>query len=139
MSNRSPIYQYKIAANYNVSAGSLVNIETIKPTGDAYFFAPAAQFHHAPGARLGRLNGVGFRRGYPFVDWLMTLTIAQYEYLKTTYCSGGFSGEVTINTRLGTSAYFRCNAVIDVPETEGNGEYYAFPAIKIHFTKVTPL
>lgn len=139
MSNRSPAYQYKIAANYNVSANSLVNVETIKPTNDVYFFAPAAQFHSSPGARVGRLNGVGFRRGFTFVDWLMTLTVAQYEYLKSTYCNGGFEGLVTINTRLGTSAYSRCNAVISVPETEGNGEYYAFPSIKIHFSRIVVL
>lgn len=139
MSNRSPIYQYKIAANYNVAAGSLINIETIKPTNDAYFFAPSALFHSAPGSRVGRLTGLGFRRGFPFVDWLMTLTLAQYEYLKTTYCSGGFSGFVTINTTLGTSTYYRCNAVMDVPETEGNGEYYAFKNIRIRFTRLVAL
>src|SRR5690242_3219496 len=102
------VSSYKIAAGYNVALNSLVNIETIKPTNDQYFYAPKAIPYGSPGVKRVKLDGVGYRAGYPSVDWQFgVLTRAQYEYLKTTYCAGGYSGQVTVYTTVSGNTYAR--------------------------------
>lgn len=135
------LYDYRIAANNNVALNSLVNIESITPTSDIPFFAPSAYFHSTPGTRRARLNGQGYRAGFPAVDWVFgAMTQRQYDYLISNFCTtGAYSGPVTIYTKVGRLSYARYNAVIDVPETEGSGEYYAFKAIRIRFTRLVAL
>jgi len=134
-------YQYAIAANYNVAANSLVNIETIKPTGDIYnFFAPKAYGFYDPGARKVRGDGTILMVGFPVVTWVFdVMTRLQHEYLISNFSTGGnsYSGKVTINTRLGTSAYSRMNAVMVLPKTiEADGPTYAFRNYRVEFTRL---
>lgn len=135
------ISDYRIAAGYNVALGSLVNIERIKPTNDQYFFAPYAIGSGSPGQKKVKLNGPSYRSGYPSVDWVFgVLTRVQYEYLKTTYCGGGFTGEVTIYTTVSGNSYSRYNAVIDVPPTiEIQNSFYAPHPVVVHMTHLIPL
>lgn len=132
---------YRIAATYNVALGSLVNIEAIRPTNDRYFYAPQAIPYGSPGLKRIKLNGVSARAGYPSVDWLFAmLTRAQYEYLRNTYCAGGYSGQVTIYTTVSGNTYARYNAVIDVPETSTIAEgFYAYKRVAIRFTHLVAL
>ena len=135
------VSSYKIAAGYNVALNSLVNIETIKPTNDQYFYAPKAIPYGSPGAKKVKLNGVSYRSGYPYVDWLFgVLTRAQYEYLKTTYCSGGYTGLVTVYTTVSGSTYARYNAVIDVPETAAITDgFYAYKNVAVRLSHLVAL
>ena len=132
---------YKIAAGYNVALNSLVNIETIKPTNEQYFYAPKAIPYGSPGAKKVKLNGVSYRSGYPYVDWQFgVLTRAQYEYLKTTYCSGGYSGQVTIYTTVSGNTYARYNAVIDIPETAAIPDgFYAYKNVAVRMSHLVAL
>ncbi len=135
------ISDYRIAANYNVALNSLVNIERIKPTDDQYFFAPAAIPFGSPGLKRVKLDGSGFRAGYPSVEWRFdVLTRAQYEYLKSTYCSGGYTGKVTVYTTVSGSTYARYNAVIDVPETITiSSGFYAYRAVSVRLSHLVAL
>lgn len=137
----APFYQYAIAPNYNVSANSLVNIETIKPTNDIYyFFAPKAYGFYDPGQRKVRGDGTILMVGFPVVTWVFdVMTRLQHEYLIATYSTGGntYSGKVTINTRLGTSTYVRMNAIMVLPKTiEADGPVYAFRNYRVEFTRL---
>lgn len=137
----NPLEQYKIAATYNVALNSLVNIEAIKPTSDQYFYAPKAIPYGSPGIKRVKLDGVSYRAGYSAVDWLFAvLTRLQYEYLRNTFCAGGYSGQVTIYSTLSSSVYQRFNAVIDVPETIAISDgFYAYKNVAIHFTHLVAL
>jgi hypothetical protein len=136
-----PFYQYKLASGWNVAAGSLVNIESIKPTGDTYyFFAPKAYGFYDPGQRKVRGDGTILMVGFPLVTWEFdVITRLQHEYLIATYSTGGntYSGKVTINTRLGTSTYVRYNAVMIIPKPiEADGATYAFRNYRVLFTRL---
>lgn len=135
------VSSYKIAAGYNVALGSLVNIESIRPTNDQYFYAPKAIPYGSPGAKKIKLNGVSYRSGYPYVDWQFgVLTRAQYEYLKTTYCSGGYTGQVTVYTTVSGNTYARYNAVIDVPETAAIPDgFYAYKNVAVRLSHLVAL
>ncbi len=125
-----PTEDYRLAANHNVALVSLVNIQTIKPTGDRYFPAPQAYGFGSPGQLGYRLyESLGFRRGFKRVVWLLHVASRpQYEYLSTNYCGGELSGLVTIYTTVGKSTYARYNATMSLPapdEAPGS-EFYAF-------------
>lgn len=135
------VSSYKIAAGYNVALNSLINIEAIRPTNDQYFYAPKAIPYGSPGAKRVKLNGVSYRSGYPYVDWQFgVLTRVQFEYLKTTYCSGGYSGQVTVYTTVSGSTYQRYNAVIDVPETAAISDgFFAYKNVAVRFSHLVAL
>ena len=114
---RSPLYDYRLAPGYNVALDALTNIELIKPTGDIYFYPPRVYPTYNPGLYRIRGDGSVYLAGYGAQLWHFgVLTYAQYEYLRTTYCSGGFSGPLTIYTRLATVFYQRCNAMLILPK-----------------------
>jgi hypothetical protein len=134
--------QHSIAAGNNVALASLNLIERIKPGGDQYYYvAPQVIPHGSPGARIARLNGLSYRHGYPYVDWLFSvMTRLQYEYMKTTYCAGGYSGLVTVYTTVSSMTYVRYNAVLDVPETEAIADgFYAFQKIPIRLSHLVAI
>lgn len=133
-----PLQQYKIASGYNVAAGSLVNIETILPTNDVYFYSPKALGFYDPGQEKVRGDGTILYAGFPYLYWeIDAITRAQDAYLKTTYCSGGFSGKVTINTTLGTTTFSRMNAVMILPKNiDSDGQFFATQKYKIKMTRL---
>lgn len=141
MTTRTPTSNYKIAATYNVALNSLTNIELIKPTGDQYFYAPLAIPFGSPGARRVRLDGTSIDAGYPSVEWRFgVLTRLQYEYLKSTYGAGGYSGQVTILTTLSSNTYARYNAIIDIPETRAIGSgFFAFRDVSVRMSHLVAL
>jgi hypothetical protein len=114
----NPVYSYKIGVGYNVASGSLVNIETIRPTNDRLFYPPDTYGSYRSGLRKTRLNGLDFLSGYPSLVWRFDyMTRAQLRYLMDTYCSSGLSGKVTINTTTNnTTTYSRLNAVMHLPD-----------------------
>ena len=109
-------YTYKIAAGANNAAG-LVNIEEITPSSDKAFFAPVAYSNYTPGQRKLRGSGTVYMSGFAFATWeFAVLTRKQFQYLQDTYCASGWSGEVTIATRVSREAYVNYSAVMILPD-----------------------
>ena len=136
-------YDYRIAANHGVALGSLTNIENITPSSDRAFFYPKGSPFYNVGNIKIRGDGKGYTSGFASIEWeCAVLTRAQYLYLKTTYCAGGYSGFVTIYTRTGGTAYTRYNAVIHVPkevDIETQWRQTAYEDVKILFTRLVAL
>lgn len=111
------LYDYRIAAGWNVALGSLTNIETIVPSGSRRFFAPVAQPLFDPGIEKNPGDGSVSFSGYPEVTWLFdAMHNLQYFYLRDTVLSGLYRGKVTIYTRLATTTYSRKNAWMNLPK-----------------------
>jgi hypothetical protein len=111
------IYDYRIAAGHNNTAG-LVNVEDIAPPGDRAFYPPSAYSSYNVGAIRLRLDGTAYTAGMPSVEWLFdVMTRAQWRYLQDTYTVGGnsHSGKVTVRTRDMDGAYTNYNAVMILP------------------------
>jgi len=137
-----PQYQYKIAAGHDLPSGSLTNIEAIKPTNDRYFYAPEGYYAINPGTIRLRLDGTNYETGYPSTRWrFMTMTRAQYQYLISTYSTGGnsYSGNVTINTRDATAGtYVKRNAIMHIPTPEQlTPNFTVVQNIEIKFSRLT--
>lgn len=132
-----PAEQYAIAAGLNVPYGSLVNIELILPGGDEYFAGPKALPLYDDGEVDPILDGDLQERGYASVTWFFTrLTYAQYSYLKTTYCNGGLSGDVTIYTTLGDTTFYRMNAKIHLKKPKDLRSEYRYQDAEVLFVKL---
>jgi hypothetical protein len=137
------MFDSRIAATWNVALNSLVNIETIKPSNDPYkFVAPVVYGTYYAGIQRTRGDGTITLSGSAYLVWLFkVLTRLQYEYLRTTYCSGGFSGKVTIYSRAGTSTYARYNAVMVLPAGTApvDGQFYAFKDYPVQMTRLVAI
>jgi len=107
-------YNYAIGAGYGLALSSLAYLEEIIPTGDTdTIVAPQGLGLFRYGNALVRGDGTNAYNGYPAQDWLLAgLTRNGYQYIRTTFCGGGYSGKVTINTRAGATAYARYNAIL---------------------------
>ncbi len=133
------LQQYKIAAGYNVSANSLVNIESIIPSSDRNFFVLRSFGTYDPGVIRIKSDGLDYEAGYPSIQWVFSvMTFAQYKYLKDTYCSGRYRGATTINTKLNdNTSYVRRNAIIVVPkEFELTKHLNGYENVPIGFTRI---
>lgn len=134
-------WDYRLAATHNVALVSLVNIESITPTGDRAFKAPKAYGLQNPGMPEKRGDGTIYLRGYASVAWRFdALTWKQYEYLKSTYCAGGLSGKVTIYTRtnITTPTYTRYNAILELPKlADTDSEYFGSKQIDVLMSRLT--
>lgn len=106
---------YKIAAGYN-EAGTLAAITGIIPTDDQVFLEPLGFGFYSAGEFRPRADGLRYLAGFGSTKWIFSaLTPAQYAYLRTTYCNGGYSGKVTIRTPTGTTTWANFNAVMQLP------------------------
>lgn len=118
--------QDKIAAGWDVVSGSLTLLTSISVSGQP-IFGPEVIRHYNPGIYKIQGNGLVKTIGYKSVKWHFgILTYDQWAYLSTTYCSGGYSGKVTVSTNLGTSTYVRMNAILilPVPDTLQGKNWY---------------
>lgn len=132
--------QESIAAGWNVSLGSLVNIATITPAGDEQFAPPKSLPLYDDG--LVKIDGDGNIKllGYASTSWMFTrLTYAQYWYLKNTYCSGGLSGPVTILTSVAgnvTTTWTRLNAIMILKKPKEQRSEYRYQDVEVLFTRL---
>lgn len=135
------LYDYRIKAGWNQALVDLVNIEDITPSTDVAFYPPEGISSFTPGAFRVRGDGLVTTAGYGSVTWVFgLLTRLQYKYLMDTYGGGGYSGKVTIYTRVGASAYGRYNAVIRIPpssELKRQGVYWT--DVPIRFIRLEAL
>ncbi len=129
--------EYKIASGYN-STLSLVNIEDITVSGERFKPLSGVGRYRAGDMRVNA-NGTYYAEGYASVSWLFAgITRAQYEYLKTTFCSGGYSGLVTINTRLEGDSYVTRNAVMLIPQTADTSRRWGYYTdFELRFTRLS--
>lgn len=133
---------YRIAAGHDVALGSLVNIETIKPSTDHYsFYGPKAIGSYDPGQPNVRGDGLYSFSGFPSVAWIFdVMTRTQLAYARTTWCNGGWSGYVTIYTTTGGTTYARYNAnlLISLPN-QFDGAFFANKGVKFVMTRLIAL
>lgn len=140
----SMIFQpdYQIAVGNNNTAG-LVAIESITPAGDTRNFQPVRAFwDYDPGVRKVRADGTDYFAGYAVHGWTCAvLTKLQWQYLKDTYCNGGYSGAVTIRTRFGQpNTYANFNAVLRIPKESETGQAGPFYRdVRLLFTRLVAL
>lgn len=134
-------HSHSIAAGHDVALVSLVNIEDITPSSDRAFNYPLASPLYNPGNYRIRGDGTVYVSGFPSIDWkFVGMTKKQYEYARTTWCAGGWSGYVTIYTRPGTEAYARYNAVLTIPKpTDVTWSVSAFSDVVFKFTRLVAL
>ena len=107
---------YKLAAGHNNAAGLAV-VEGVKPSGDIYAFTyPKSLGTGDPGQRETREDGLDYFAGYLYDEWhYAVMTRIQRNYLRTTYCASGYSGKVTVRTRVDAETYANYNAAIHIP------------------------
>lgn len=115
--------EYQLAAAHNNAAG-LAAIEGVLPAGETRpFIAPTVRTGYTQGQLIIRGDGSGTFAGFPAVVWTFSwITFAQREYLRTTYCGAGWTGQVTVRTRLTAGgAYANYNATMLLPQpSEGD-------------------
>lgn len=128
---------YAIASGYDVALGSLVNAETVFRSG-VYFALVKGRGSYNPGERTTRGNGRDFFEGYTSLTWLVDVNIySVLDSLRSTYCAGGWDGEVTINTTLGGIAYARRNTIMKLtPPNEVDGMFTAMKRYPILMTQI---
>lgn len=108
----------QIAAGHNNTAG-LTNIGLIVPASHIAFPEPVVMPYHNPGILKIRTDGAVATIGFPSQVWMMPfLTYTHYDYLLETYCGDGYSGKVTIRTRIRKNPYANYNATLVVPTPE---------------------
>lgn len=109
--------EYKLASGYN-NAGSLVTVESIKPSGDIYAFTyPKSLGSGLIGLREMREDGLDYFRGFLYDEWNYTvMTRLQRLYLMNTFLAGNYSGKVTVRTRIDAETYANYNAVMHIPQ-----------------------
>lgn len=133
--------QLQIAVGNNNTAG-LVAWEGL--VADSIYFYPIRSYGtYDTGDIKTRLTGVPYFAGVDTLAFITTaLTIAQFYYLKTTYCAGGYSGLVTIKARLDNpSVYANLNATIILPkenDMEYRGAVYVGAVIRFIDLEVIP-
>lgn len=116
-----PVYQFKIAAGWNVASGSLTNIEQIRPSGGQYFYPPAVDPGYDNGEENWRGDWMVSYNGFPSVPWLFGVFYKyQWYYLYNNINGGSNTGKVTINTLTyinpSTPTYTRGNAIMTLPK-----------------------
>jgi hypothetical protein len=136
-------YGYQLAAGWN-GAGSLVDIQSIIPTGDRRFVAPQGYSGFDEGVLRVRLDKQRYLTGHTSFPWLFdVLTVAQYRYLMATYTTGGnsYSGKVTARTRIPSSgAFANYNAILYLPKLpELTRKYLSYRDVVIQFVDAVAL
>lgn len=136
-----PIQDYRIAAGHNIALGSLVNIETIKPSNDQYFHLLQAIGNYSPGQPNVRGDGLYGFNGYPSVVWFFPVaTRKQLSYTRTTWANGGWSGPVTIYSTAGDESYARYNADLLISfYSVMDGKFYAIKGMQLAMTGLIAL
>lgn len=129
--------QYAIGAGYNMPLISLVRISVIIPTDDIAFASPKGTPLYNPGSPYTNTNGVIATTGFRKQTWRFDfMTYEQWAYLSSTYCSGGISGPVTILTTLGSSTFYRMNAIIDIKQPTVFQSSNWYQRVDIDFTRL---
>lgn len=127
-----------ICAGYNQPLGNLLPIALIKVNGIA-FAEPKTQYFYTPGKRLIRADGSVYNSGFAEAVWNFgILTFDQLAYLQTNYCSGGWSGNITVLTTTIGTTLSRLNAQLILPQpSELKAHMSWYIDVPIHLTRLT--
>jgi hypothetical protein len=105
---------YQLAPDYD-NVGSLATLEGTVPTGGSRGYPPVNAYPgYDPGVERARGNLQLFHSGYPVVTWVLQgVDYWMEQYLRDTYCSSGYSGNVTCKTTTEDhDSYANYNAVM---------------------------
>ncbi len=129
---------YKLAAGFNVALVNLVDITTIVPSGDEAFADPKVLPLYTDGIVKIRGDGLVTTQGYAAQPWYWTrLTYKQYYYLRTTYCSNGLSGPVTVLVNVGgNTTLTRMNAIMVLNTPKDLKSEFRFQDVMATFTRL---
>ena len=101
---------YALAVGHN-NASALVALNAQTPP-----IVVRGRGRYAVGEQVTVLSGDVVGLGRPSVVWLVgALLPDQYNWLRTTFCAGGWSGRVTARTRLDSNTFVIGNAMLVVP------------------------
>lgn len=133
----SIIYQsdIQIAVGNNNTAG-LVAWESLLPTNDINFLPVRSFGTYDAGEQKTRTNGTPYFAGVETISFLaVVMTRAQFFYLKSTYCAGGYSGAVTIHARLDDpDTYEDLNAtMVLTKESELEYRHTSYLSVNVRF------
>jgi len=126
---------YALAAGHG---GSPTDVRTLTDANSVKFHAPLGLPFYNPGEPAIRGDQSVYMRGVAIHQWQWGMLFAQFVYLKTTYCAGGYSGLVTIASRWGSATvYTNYNATMVLPpENTINwvvGSYRLYPQVLVSF------
>lgn len=133
-------YDYQIASGWDQEA-NFDNVEDILPeyaTHQSFF--PKGRGNFDDGTLRIRADGQIYTTGFAGFNWPVDiLTYAQWAYLQTNYCTGGtgYSGKVTVRTRLIGGTYANYNAIMILPKPpDEDKRWIAMRNVVIRFTRV---
>lgn len=131
--------QEAIAAGFNVALVSLTPIASITPTGDEQFAPPKSTGLYDPGMFVVDGDGNINIQSFAVAPWMFTrLTWLQLYYASATWCSGGWSGPVTVLTPIGSQngTYTRLNAILILPKPSELRSEYRYQEAVWKFTRL---
>lgn len=113
-----PIYDFRIAAGWDVALGSLTNVETIVTSDHRHFYPPDVYPGYDDGHENVRGDEMVAYNGFPLLPWRFSIfySIQRY-YLYHTINGDSNTGKVTIYTltNKGDTTYTRGNAIMYLP------------------------
>lgn len=111
------VFEYAIGAGHNLPLGSLTYVHAIRATGELEYCRPPASYGtYSPGVLRVRGNRLATFAGDEVVKWRESFTKLQFKHWQDTYCGGGYSGFVTVNTKTDVpTTYERYNATLIMP------------------------
>lgn len=129
---------YKLAAGFDVALGSMIDITTITPSGDEPFSDPKVLPLYIDGIVKIRGDGLVTTQGFAAQPWFWTrMTYKQYYYLRTTYCSNGLSGPVTVMVNVGANTTLtRMNAIMILSTPKDIKSEFRFQDVLVMFTRL---
>ena len=131
-----------IAAGNNNAAG-LTAWTAIAPSGTTdYLREPYIDGGYIPGEEQIKADGTSYHAGFPTITLTFSYMLySQLEHLRTTYCGGGWTGKVTLRTKLtkgGSEANY--NAIMRLPfPSESNEQIGRVDTYQIQFTRLEAL
>lgn len=133
---------YQLAAGHDNAAG-LATLEGTLPSGETVpFVYPRVVGGYDPGVFKIRTSGERYTAGFDTVVWLFgAITWRHFRYLQETYCGDGYSGLVTVRTRLddpATYANYNATMLLEKPSSTQIrvGVFVDFP---VRFTRLEAL
>lgn len=132
---------YKLAPNWD-NFGDLATLEGTEAPDGLLFPYPNAYFKYSPGEVRTRADGTYHYVGFPYTDWGYSyLTKSQVRYIQDTYCNGGYSGKVTVQTRTDDPDFYQIfNAVLLLPKhSDSSRRGKVFVDYALRFARLIPI
>ncbi len=117
--------QHMIGAGWNAADEDMDYIGELQPMGDIQLGEPVGADHgFSEGKTIVRLDELTTQSGKNKQVFVMNMTFPQYEYIRSTYLGGGYSGKVTVRTRWRGKSWANYNCYLRI-QSEGMGKIWA--------------